>query len=69
MLRPGGLHVMFVGLKSPLTQGQTLKVTLEFEKAGKVEVDYPVAAIGAQGPGNSGASKGGKPDMGGMTMH
>jgi copper(I)-binding protein len=45
---PGGLHVMFVRLKQPLEKGQQVKATLVFEKAGKVDVDYPVAAIGAQ---------------------
>jgi copper(I)-binding protein len=63
-LQPGGLHVMFVGLKAPLTRGQTVKVTLQFEKAGKVEVDYPVAAIGAQSAG--GGTSGTMPAMGGM---
>src|SRR5687767_12571597 len=29
-LRPGGMHVMFMGLKQPLTIGQTLKGTLMF---------------------------------------
>ncbi len=60
--KPGGLHVMFVGLKQPLTQGQAFKVTLVFEKAGKVEVDYSVAGIGAQAPADAGMN----PGMGGM---
>ncbi len=68
-LKPGGLHLMFVGLKSPLTQGQTIKVTLQFDKAGKVEVDYPVAGIGASGPDAAGMkhdAPGGMGNMGGM---
>jgi copper(I)-binding protein len=49
-LKPGGLHVMFMGLRSPLLEGQSVKVTLEFEKAGKVELMLPVkAASGAAG--------------------
>ncbi|MGI8526215.1 MAG: copper chaperone PCu(A)C [Pseudolabrys sp.] len=64
-LTPGGMHMMFVGLKQPLTQGQTFKVTLEFEKAGKVEVDYPIAGIGARGPGGDNTMKG-MSGMGGM---
>jgi copper(I)-binding protein len=50
-LKPGGYHVMFVGLKQPLVQGQHIKATLQFEKAGNVEVDFAIAGIGAQTPG------------------
>ena len=46
--KPGGYHVMFVGLKGALDQGQHVKATLEFEKAGKVDVDFTVEGIGAQ---------------------
>jgi copper(I)-binding protein len=46
-LKPGGSHVMFVGLKSQLMQGQHVKATLTFEKAGKVDVDFTVEGIGA----------------------
>ena len=49
-LKPGGYHVMFVGLKQPLKQGADLTVTLNFAKAGTVEVKYPVEAVGAGGP-------------------
>ena len=38
----GGKHVMFLGLKQPLEQGQIVPVTLVFEKAGEVAVDVPV---------------------------
>lgn len=47
-LKPGGLHVMFMGLRSPLLEGQSVKVTLEFEKAGKVELDFQVGGIGGR---------------------
>jgi copper(I)-binding protein len=50
-LKPGGLHVMFVGLKSQLQPDQQIKGTLVFEKAGKVDVEYKVEALGAQAPG------------------
>jgi len=50
-LKPGGLHIMFVDLKHPLEQGKTVEVTLKFEKAGTVDVAYPIAAIGAAAPG------------------
>ena len=45
-LKPGGLHVMFVGLKKPLKQGDHIKATLVFEKAGKVDVDFDVTGMG-----------------------
>ena len=58
-LKPQGLHIMFVGLKKPLKQGDHLKVTLEFEKAGKVQVSFDVEAAGASGPAGGAASGGG----------
>lgn len=42
MMARGGHHVMFLGLKEPLKDGDMVHVTLEFEKAGAVEVDVPV---------------------------
>jgi uncharacterized protein YcnI/copper(I)-binding protein len=45
-LKPGGYHVMFLDLKRQLKQGETVKATLQFEKAGKVEVTFNVAAVG-----------------------
>jgi copper(I)-binding protein len=64
-LAPGGYHLMMFDLKSPLKQGDKLPVTLEFEKAGKVQVSLDVAGVGAQAPA-SGA--GGHPDMKNMDM-
>ena len=46
-LKPGSLHIMFVGLKRPLEQGQKIKGTLEFQKSGKVDVEFEVAPLGA----------------------
>jgi periplasmic copper chaperone A len=42
-LKPGGLHVMFIGLAKPLTLGSKVPVTLRFEKAGEVKVEFEVA--------------------------
>jgi hypothetical protein len=54
-LAPGGLHLMMMDLKSPLKQGDKLPVTLQFEKAGKVQVTLDVMGVGAPGPsGNMG---------------
>lgn len=43
-LKPGGLHVMFMGLKAPFKEGESVKATLTFEKAGDVEVEFKVEA-------------------------
>ncbi len=57
-LQPGGFHVMFVDLKHPLDQGQNIKVTLKFDKAGTVDVAYPILAIGAPAPGGAASGEG-----------
>ena len=41
-LEHGGYHVMFMGLKGTLTEGETYKATLIFEKAGRVEVEFMI---------------------------
>lgn len=48
-LKPGGFHMMFMDLKQPLKQGDTLKATLKFEKAGTLDVNFSVNALGATG--------------------
>jgi periplasmic copper chaperone A len=49
-LKPGGYHVMFIGLKAPLKVGDAFPMKLKFEKAGEVEVtvnvESPSAAMG-----------------------
>jgi len=47
--KPGGYHIMFMELKQPLKQGESIKGTLTFEKAGSVDVEFKVEAIGARG--------------------
>jgi copper(I)-binding protein len=44
---------MFVKLKHPLQTGNAVEATLQFEKAGAVEIEMPVVAIGAAAPGVS----------------
>jgi copper(I)-binding protein len=46
-LAPGGMHLMMMGLKSPLKQGERVPLTLVFEKAGKIDVELMVMPIGA----------------------
>ncbi len=48
-LKPGGLHLMFMNIKTPLAAGETVPVKLKFAKAGEVEVKMPVNAMGAHG--------------------
>lgn len=45
-LKPGGLHMMFLDLKRQLKQGETVKASLKFEKAGSVDVTFKVGAVG-----------------------
>ena len=45
--KPGGMHIMMVGLKQPLKEGQTFPMTLAFEKAGKIDLMVPIAKVGA----------------------
>ena len=51
-LEPGGYHIMGLDLASGYTQGQTIKGTLVFEKAGTVAIEYTVGPIGG-GSGHS----------------
>jgi len=52
-LEPGGLHLMIFGLKQLPKKGDSLPVTLEFERAGAVDLDLMVGDM-------SGASEHGK---------
>jgi hypothetical protein len=47
---PGGYHIMFMDLRAPFKQGDTLKGQLRFEKAGTVDVEFKVESIGAGAP-------------------
>lgn len=60
VLKPGSYHVMLIGLKKPLTVGESFPLTLTFAKAGTISVTVPVQAMGAS------QDKGGMSNMGGM---
>ena len=47
--KPGGTHMMIIGLKQPLKKGETFPLTLEFENAGKIDLQVPIAKAGAMG--------------------
>jgi len=42
MLAPGGAHIMVMGLKAPLAEGDELPLTLEFAEAATMEIVVPV---------------------------
>jgi copper(I)-binding protein len=50
-LKPGGEHIMLMGLDQPLHEGQSFPLTLDFEKAGPRTVTVTVEKAGARGPG------------------
>jgi len=49
MLKPGGDHIMFMGLNEGLKEGTTFPLTLVFEKAGEIAVDVKVLKAGSMG--------------------
>ncbi|RCS24925.1 DUF1775 domain-containing protein [Phyllobacterium salinisoli] len=46
-LKPGGMHLMFMDVAKPFREGDSVPVTLEFEKAGKVDVMFNVGGAAA----------------------
>ena len=73
-LQRGADHIMFMGLKQPLNDGDIVTVTLTFAKAGEVVVQIPVdlqrgapaGAMGAMGAMDHGAMMGGAAPMASM---
>jgi copper(I)-binding protein len=51
VLKPGGRHIMLVGLKTPLVAGEEVPMTLTFETAGTIDTVLHIAPIGAKAPG------------------
>lgn len=45
VLKPGGLHIMFMKLSEQMTEGEMRIVTLEFEKAGTIELEFAVKDV------------------------
>jgi copper(I)-binding protein len=45
-LQPGGLHVMLIGLKGPLTEGSAVDLTLVLDDGTRMAVSAPVRSIG-----------------------
>ena len=58
-LKPGGNHLMLMGLKRGLKEGERFKAQLDFAKGGKTEVEFVVQGMGASAaPGAAPASGG-----------
>lgn len=49
-LKPGGYHIMFMGLRRQLRQGDRFPVTLRFQRAGNVTVQFAVQPVGSVSP-------------------
>ena len=45
-LKPGGPHLMFVDVRQPFREGESVAVTLRFERAGEKKVEFRVGRIG-----------------------
>lgn len=54
-LKPGGLHIMFMDLTAPAKEGERFKGTMTFEKAGTVDIEFAVDAMGGDDHGNHGS--------------
>jgi copper(I)-binding protein len=52
MLKPGSYHIMFMELKAPLAKDAKVPLTLVFEKAGSIDVQLNVEAMGAMPHGH-----------------
>jgi len=63
-LKPSGYHIMFVDLAQPLKQGDKIPATLEFAKAGKVQVEFAVEGMGATHDSGAGHDMKAMPGMG-----
>ncbi len=64
MLKPGGYHVMLMGLTKPLKAGESFPLKLTFQKAGTGTVTVSVKAAGASGSDHESMG-----DMGDMKMN
>lgn len=49
VLEPGGIHIMFMGLRERPVDGDRIVVTLVFDRAGSMEVVFPVTRRSSAG--------------------
>ena len=50
-LKPGGYHIMLMGLHRPLNKGESFPITVTFEKAGPITLEFQVESAGSMGSG------------------
>ncbi len=62
-LKPGGYHLMLEDLSKPLKEGERVPATLEFAKAGKVNVELAIEGMGAMHEGQAGEDMSKMPGM------
>lgn len=68
-LEPGGYHVMFLGVAEPFREGEIVPVTLEFEDAGRVELEFEVRGMAhGRAPAHGHGQNGGHSPAGGHSM-
>ncbi len=53
-LKPGSYHLMWLNLARPPKQGDRIKGTLKFERAGEITVEFQIDAIGSSGGEHTG---------------
>ena len=51
-MRPGGIHLMVIGLKHQLKKGDMFPLTLQFKNAGSIKVEAMIEAMGATSGGD-----------------
>jgi len=44
-LQPGGLHLMLIGLKAPVVEGDQLSITLTLDNGERVDLELPVQPV------------------------
>jgi len=49
-LKPGGAHLMFLQIARPFKEGEKIPVTLKFERAGELKVEFHVGRLGDSKP-------------------
>ena len=49
VLQPGGVHLMLLNLTEPLVEGETIDLSLSFERAGVVTLEVPIVGLGGGG--------------------
>lgn len=47
VLKPGGLHIMLIGLQEPMTEGGEISIDLTFDDGSQTQIKVPVKSISA----------------------